>query len=475
MKLTSIQNNIAEDTKNSFILVKGKKNTGKNTVAACRSIFLKNNYCISREDKILIINSSKKSLNEFKNVYSAIYENANFKYTTLLEPERDVIKISTLDDVIDIFSNIKVITEKESSSIIEQCINELKNIYPDSKILNNKYIDFLKEEIEWIKSSRYDDINVYQNIIRTGRNSSRNSINIRLNRNSLLRECIFKIMLLYNDKLTKYNRFDSCDKIKLSIKNIGNKNSYKFTHIIVNGIENFTKLEIDFVNSLRKKEKYSTMLCTYNSDSIENSSSWFINKKNIKLINKNKIKNYNLKNSYYNDNITDSLEKFIYKDIKHKTIFNFERDNYEASKIILTGSSENIEYAENEIAKLPVYNEIAAGEPIFINSQIEDKFYLPKYWVRGAKDCFILKIKGDSMINADINDGDYVVIKKTGTAEDRDIVAVNIDGSATLKRLRVDKSGVTFMPENELYSPIKVTEDEQVMLIGIAVGILKIN
>ncbi|NYC94348.1 SOS-response transcriptional repressor LexA [Clostridium acetobutylicum] len=79
------------------------------------------------------------------------------------------------------------------------------------------------------------------------------------------------------------------------------------------------------------------------------------------------------------------------------------------------------------------------------------------------------------MINADINDGDCVVIKKTGAAENRDIVAVNIDGSATLKRLKMDKDGIAFMPENELYSPIKVTEDEQVMLIGIAVGVLKSN
>lgn len=480
MKLTSIENNIAEDRKHPFLLVKGKNNTGKSTIAACRSIFLKNNYCISSSDKILIINNSKQSLNKFNNIYSSIYDDANFKYSTLLAPEKDVIEISTLDDVMDRYlpSNLKLVDEKETNSILKSCIDDLKKLYPNIKVLNDTYIEFLKDEIQWIKSCGYNNLDVYQNIARTGRNLLKKHVNVRLNKNSNMRKCIFELMLMYNDKLNRQRQFDTVEKIKAAIKNSRKSSLKKYTHIIVDGIENLTKLHVDFINSIRKNSEYSTTLFTYNNDLIENSTSWFINKKNIRLVSETKIKSYTLKNSYKNENTTiplNSLEKFTYKDIKHKTSFEFIRDNYDTSKIILTGNSANIEYGENEIEKIPIFNEIAAGEPILINSQIEDKFYLPRYWVKDAKNCFILKIKGDSMINADINDGDCVVIKKTGAAENRDIVAVNIDGSATLKRLKMDKDGIAFMPENELYSPIKVTEDEQVMLIGIAVGVLKSN
>ncbi|MDP4179347.1 MAG: S24 family peptidase, partial [Bacillota bacterium] len=88
------------------------------------------------------------------------------------------------------------------------------------------------------------------------------------------------------------------------------------------------------------------------------------------------------------------------------------------------------------------------------------------------KDCFILKVKGDSMINADIDDGDYVLIKKQPFAENNDIIAADLDGSATLKRLKYTKDSAFLMPENEKYSPIPINDDG-VRIIGTAVGIIK--
>lgn len=473
MKLSSIQNKIVEDTKHSCCLIKGREGTGKTTIAACRSIFLKNNYCISESDNIIVINSSKDKLSNFNRIYSSVYNDANLKYSTLLEPYREVTDIFTLDEIIDKYaaSQLNLISEKDKIALIKDCVDTVSKIYPQIKILNDGYIDFFKDEIEWIKSCGYENINIYQNVKRIGRNSAKNTIHIKLNKNSMLRKCIFKMMLMYNDKLSCAKQFDDEDKTKIALKNSSKKRTPKYTHIIVDGTQKLTKLQIDFINSIKRNCRYSSMFFIYDDDSMEKNNSWLIKGHKISSLCKNKIKSYNLKN-ICSSKFENSIEKFTYKDLKHKTSFNFIRDNYEASKIILSG---DLKYNENEITKIPVFNEIAAGEPIFMNPEIEDKFYLPKYWISNSKSCFMLKIKGDSMINAGINDGDYVVIKKTAYAENRDIVAVNIDGSATLKRLRMDKNGVMFMPENEKYSPIKVTEDQQVMLIGIAVGILKVN
>nr|WP_279285207.1 S24 family peptidase [Clostridium niameyense] len=130
------------------------------------------------------------------------------------------------------------------------------------------------------------------------------------------------------------------------------------------------------------------------------------------------------------------------------------------------------EYKEHDLVSLPVFNDIAAGQPILMNPYVEDNFYIPKYWIKGMKDCFILKVKGDSMIGANIENGDYVVIKREQMAQNGDIVAVNLFGDATLKRLSINKSKILLMPENDKYDAIHIVE-EGANIMGIAVGIIK--
>ena len=126
---------------------------------------------------------------------------------------------------------------------------------------------------------------------------------------------------------------------------------------------------------------------------------------------------------------------------------------------------------ENLIA-IPIFNEIAAGNPILINETMEGKYYLPREWVGNIEDLFILKIKGDSMIKKDILDGDYVLIKKQNIAENGDTVAVDIEGNATLKTYRSMGSQVILMPENDAYEPIML-EEGQFNIIGTLVGVIK--
>ena len=70
-----------------------------------------------------------------------------------------------------------------------------------------------------------------------------------------------------------------------------------------------------------------------------------------------------------------------------------------------------------------------------MNDEVIEKFPLPKSWIERGKDTFILHVKGDSMIEKNINDGDMVVIKKQNTALNNEIVAASLNGEATLKTL----------------------------------------
>lgn len=161
------------------------------------------------------------------------------------------------------------------------------------------------------------------------------------------------------------------------------------------------------------------------------------------------------------------IESYEYIDLKKGRKINFQRDPSKIEEIIFEDNE-----IEEDVTKIPVYSEIAAGMPIYINDEIEGSFYLPSWLVKSSKDTFMLKINGDSMINANIHDSDLVVIKKQDAVYNGEIVAVDIDGYATIKRINIDGKYAILSPENNKYEPIVIPIDD-VRIIGSAVGILK--
>lgn len=105
---------------------------------------------------------------------------------------------------------------------------------------------------------------------------------------------------------------------------------------------------------------------------------------------------------------------------------------------------------------VPLLGRIAAGGPILAEERYDDVFPLPRQLV-GEGELFLLEVAGDSMIDAAICDGDYVVIRKEQTAENGDIVAALLDGEATVKTFKRKDGQVWLMPHNEAYDPIDGT------------------
>jgi repressor LexA len=122
-----------------------------------------------------------------------------------------------------------------------------------------------------------------------------------------------------------------------------------------------------------------------------------------------------------------------------------------------------------EAAYVPLVGRIAAGGPILAEQAIEDIFPLPRQIV-GEGTLFLLKVVGDSMINAAIADGDWVVVRQQPVAENGDIVAAMIDGEATVKTFKRAPDHIWLMPHNPAYTPIPGDEAE---ILGKVVAVLR--
>jgi len=114
-----------------------------------------------------------------------------------------------------------------------------------------------------------------------------------------------------------------------------------------------------------------------------------------------------------------------------------------------TGSGD----ARPAAAYIPVVGRIAAGGPILAEEAVEDVFPLPKQVV-GEGTLFLLQVRGDSMVDAAICDGDWVVVRQQQVADNGDIVAAMIDGEATVKTFKRREGHVWLMPHNPAYEPI---------------------
>lgn len=123
----------------------------------------------------------------------------------------------------------------------------------------------------------------------------------------------------------------------------------------------------------------------------------------------------------------------------------------------------------SNLIELPLVGQVAAGVPILAEEHIEETFALPVDVV-GDSSSFILRVKGNSMINAGIFDGDYISVREQADAPDGEIVVALIDDSATVKRLYHEKDGLRLQPENDSMLPIFSKEAQ---IIGKVTGLFR--
>ena len=131
---------------------------------------------------------------------------------------------------------------------------------------------------------------------------------------------------------------------------------------------------------------------------------------------------------------------------------------------------DSFQMVRTEMVSLPVIGNVAAGQPILAEENIEEYFPVPADLVpRGES--FILNVRGDSMVNAGILNGDRVFVNQCSTANNGDIVVALIDDSATVKRFYKEKGHIRLQPENDYMEPIIVDHCD---ILGKVFGIYRI-
>lgn len=129
---------------------------------------------------------------------------------------------------------------------------------------------------------------------------------------------------------------------------------------------------------------------------------------------------------------------------------------------------------ESGLRRMPLIGTIAAGTPLLANQNIEDIIAIPNQLLRsGAKDCFLLRIQGESMTGAHILPGDLVIIQPQATAENGDIVAVRLGEEATVKKFSRHGNRIELQAQNPNFAPIPLRKSDNAAIIGKVIGLLR--
>lgn len=130
---------------------------------------------------------------------------------------------------------------------------------------------------------------------------------------------------------------------------------------------------------------------------------------------------------------------------------------------------DSFNFNRREMVNVPVIGRVAAGEPLLAEQNIENYFPIPMEYMPN-KQTFMLKVHGESMINAGILDGDLVLVEQSSVADNGDIVVALLDDSATVKRFYKEEGIFRLQPENDALEPI-IVRDLQIM--GKVIGVFR--
>ena len=130
---------------------------------------------------------------------------------------------------------------------------------------------------------------------------------------------------------------------------------------------------------------------------------------------------------------------------------------------------ESFNLTRREMAQVPIIGRVAAGEPLLAEQNIEDYFPIPVERLPNNQ-TFLLRVRGDSMVNVGILDGDYILVEQRPTAENGEIVVALVEDGATVKRFFKEDGHYRLQPENDTMDPIIVDE---VTILGKMIGLLR--
>lgn len=131
------------------------------------------------------------------------------------------------------------------------------------------------------------------------------------------------------------------------------------------------------------------------------------------------------------------------------------------------------EEIDNIYRKIPIIGRVAAGSPITAMENIEGSIVIDSAFMKKSQDCFALKVKGDSMINAGIFENDLVIVTPRTDAANGDIVVAMLEDEVTVKTFEKKKEGIRLLPHNEHYEPIEIDSSKEFKIVGKVTGVVR--
>ncbi len=133
---------------------------------------------------------------------------------------------------------------------------------------------------------------------------------------------------------------------------------------------------------------------------------------------------------------------------------------------------DNFNLVRRETVNVPIIGKVAAGQPLLAVENVEGYFPIPSEYMPNNK-TFMLVVRGDSMVNAGIFNGDYVVVEQQPTAENGQKVVALVDDSATVKTFYKEDGYIRLQPENDAMEPIIVEPDQTFQILGRVIGVFR--
>jgi repressor LexA len=124
-------------------------------------------------------------------------------------------------------------------------------------------------------------------------------------------------------------------------------------------------------------------------------------------------------------------------------------------------------------SKIPIVGRVAAGSPILAMENIEGSVIIDTSFINKAEDAFALRVRGDSMINAGIFEGDVVIVSPNQKGKNGDVIVAMLDDEVTVKRLEMSNNLIRLLPENEDFEPIQITDKSRFSIIGKVKGVVR--
>ncbi len=123
--------------------------------------------------------------------------------------------------------------------------------------------------------------------------------------------------------------------------------------------------------------------------------------------------------------------------------------------------------------KIPIVGRVAAGSPITAMENIEGSIVIDPGFMKKSEECFALKVKGDSMVNAGIFEGDLVIVSSRNNAINGDIVVAMLDDEVTVKTFENKNDKMRLLPQNENYEPIVIDKTKEFKIVGKVTGVVR--